>query len=83
LFQCFIRPFPTSFDLHVLFSQLDGRIRYRIIGSREYIFTKNLGTIARAHAYQEWSFGTLVLRTYSDLGIRLHYGHPDVFHGIV
>lgn len=57
-----------------------GKIRYRIIGSREYIFTKNLGTIARAHAYQEWSFGTLVLRTYSDLGIRLHYGHPDVFH---
>jgi len=59
----------------------DGNIRYRIIGSREYIFTKNMGTIARCHAYQEWSFGTLVLRTYSDLGIRLHYGHPDVFHG--
>jgi len=55
--------------------------RYRIIGSREYIYTKNLGTVARCHAYQEWSFGTLVLRTYSDLGIRLHYGHPDVFHG--
>uniref|UniRef100_A0A6B2KXC3 Glycosyl transferase 48 domain-containing protein n=1 Tax=Arcella intermedia TaxID=1963864 RepID=A0A6B2KXC3_9EUKA len=58
-----------------------GHVRYRIIGSREYIFTKNLGTVARCHAYQEWSFGTLVLRTYSDLGIRLHYGHPDVFHG--
>jgi len=58
-----------------------GDVRYRIIGSREYIFTKNLGTVARCHAYQEWSFGTLVLRTYSDLGIRLHYGHPDVFHG--
>eukprot|EP01125_Pyxidicula_operculata_P011382 TRINITY_DN3731_c0_g1_i4.p1 TRINITY_DN3731_c0_g1~~TRINITY_DN3731_c0_g1_i4.p1 ORF type:complete len:1585 (-),score=371.74 TRINITY_DN3731_c0_g1_i4:112-4866(-) len=58
-----------------------GDVRYRIIGSREYIFTKNLGTVARCHAYQEWSFGTLILRTYSDLGIRLHYGHPDVFHG--
>ena len=59
-----------------------GEIRYRIIGSREYIFTKNLGTVARCHAYQEWSFGTLVLRTYSDLGIRLHYGHPDFLNGI-
>eukprot|EP01130_Rhizamoeba_saxonica_P014221 TRINITY_DN618_c0_g2_i1.p1 TRINITY_DN618_c0_g2~~TRINITY_DN618_c0_g2_i1.p1 ORF type:complete len:1648 (-),score=328.92 TRINITY_DN618_c0_g2_i1:31-4974(-) len=58
-----------------------GEVRHRIIGSREYIFTKNLGTVARCHAYQEWSFGTLVLRAYSDLGIRLHYGHPDVFHG--
>lgn len=63
-------------------SSADGSIGYRIVGSREYIFTKNFGTIARCHAYQEWSFGTLVLRTYSDLGIRLHYGHPDVFHGM-
>lgn len=61
------------------FDKATSTIKHRIIGSREYIFTKNLGTVARCHAYQEWSFGTIVLRTYSDLGVRLHYGHPDVF----
>uniref|UniRef100_A0A6B2KXJ2 Glycosyl transferase 48 domain-containing protein n=1 Tax=Arcella intermedia TaxID=1963864 RepID=A0A6B2KXJ2_9EUKA len=61
-------------------NKVTGIPRRRIIGAREFIFTAALGRVANYHAYQEWSFGTLVLRVYSDLGIRLHYGHPDVFH---
>lgn len=77
---------PTEFlkvpSLLKLFKEAeDGTVNYRIIGSREFIFTYRAGTVAESHALQEWSFGTLVLRTYSRLGIRLHYGHPDIFHG--
>eukprot|EP01125_Pyxidicula_operculata_P015067 TRINITY_DN5093_c0_g1_i1.p1 TRINITY_DN5093_c0_g1~~TRINITY_DN5093_c0_g1_i1.p1 ORF type:complete len:1521 (-),score=239.61 TRINITY_DN5093_c0_g1_i1:127-4689(-) len=56
-------------------------IRVPIIGTREYIFTKNLSTVGKIHAYQEWAFGTAIQRVYAALGVRLHYGHPDTFVG--
>lgn len=46
-----VPPFSPLPHPHSLFAA-KGSIRYRIIGSREYIFTKTLGTVARCHAYQ-------------------------------
>jgi len=52
-----------------------------MIGFRESVFTRFHGTIARMQAYSEWAFVTIVQRVLSQVGLRMHYGHPDIFSG--
>ncbi|CCK70138.1 1,3-beta-glucan synthase KNAG_0D03920 [Huiozyma naganishii CBS 8797] len=48
-----------------------------IVGAREYIFSENSGVLGDVAAGKEQTFGTLFARTLSQIGAKLHYGHPD------
>ncbi|CCH58676.1 hypothetical protein TBLA_0A08870 [Henningerozyma blattae CBS 6284] len=48
-----------------------------IVGAREYIFSENSGVLGDVAAGKEQTFGTLFARTLSQIGGKLHYGHPD------
>ncbi|CCK69000.1 1,3-beta-D-glucan synthase KNAG_0B05680 [Huiozyma naganishii CBS 8797] len=48
-----------------------------IVGAREYIFSENSGVLGDIAAGKEQTFGTLFARTLSQIGGKLHYGHPD------
>ncbi|CAJ1399858.1 unnamed protein product [Effrenium voratum] len=51
----------------------------QIIGLPEHI-TSDIGSIGDFAAGSEVAFGTLLQRTYSVLGARMHYGHPDIMN---
>jgi len=51
----------------------------RIIGFPEHI-TSDIGSIGDFAASAEIAFGTILQRTYSVLGARMHYGHPDIMN---
>jgi len=53
-----------------------------ILGAREYIFSENIGILGDVAAGKEQTFGTMFARTLSQIGGKLHYGHPDFLHGI-
>lgn len=53
-----------------------------ILGAREYIFSENIGVLGDIAAGKEQTFGTLFARTLSEIGGKLHYGHPDFLNGI-
>lgn len=53
-----------------------------ILGAREYIFSENIGILGDIAAGKEQTFGTLFARTLSQIGGKLHYGHPDFLNGI-
>ncbi|KAI0318938.1 1-3-beta-glucan synthase [Amylostereum chailletii] len=48
-----------------------------IIGTREYIFSENIGVLGDIAAGKEQTFGTLTARALAWIGGKLHYGHPD------
>eukprot|EP00933_Yihiella_yeosuensis_P040353 TRINITY_DN34639_c0_g1_i1.p1 TRINITY_DN34639_c0_g1~~TRINITY_DN34639_c0_g1_i1.p1 ORF type:complete len:1965 (+),score=368.55 TRINITY_DN34639_c0_g1_i1:571-5895(+) len=51
----------------------------RIVGFPEHI-TSDIGSIGDFAASAEVAFGTILQRTYSVLGGRMHYGHPDIMN---
>ncbi|KAK6197913.1 1,3-beta-glucan synthase component [Scheffersomyces amazonensis] len=53
-----------------------------IIGTREYIFSENIGILGDVAAGKEQTFGTLFARTLAHIGGKLHYGHPDFLNAI-
>lgn len=53
-----------------------------IIGTREYIFSENVGILGDVAAGKEQTFGTLFSRTLAQIGGKLHYGHPDFLNAI-
>lgn len=53
-----------------------------IIGTREYIFSENIGVLGDVAAGKEQTFGTLTARTLAEIGGKLHYGHPDFLNTI-
>ena len=53
-----------------------------IVGAREYIFSENSGVLGDVAAGKEQTFGTLFARTLSQIGGKLHYGHPDFINSI-
>ncbi|KAH3676412.1 hypothetical protein WICMUC_002043 [Wickerhamomyces mucosus] len=53
-----------------------------IIGTREYIFSENIGILGDVAAGKEQTFGTLFARTLARIGGKLHYGHPDFLNTI-
>lgn len=48
-----------------------------IVGTREYIFSENIGVLGDIAAGKEQTFGTLTPRALAWIGGKLHYGHPD------
>ncbi|KAL1660315.1 glycosyltransferase family 48 protein [Schizophyllum commune] len=48
-----------------------------ILGSREYIFSENIGILGDIAAGKEQTFGTITARALAWIGGKLHYGHPD------
>lgn len=53
-----------------------------IVGTREYIFSQNMGVLGDIAAGKEQTFGTLFARTLAYIGGKLHYGHPDFLNVI-
>lgn len=53
-----------------------------IIGTREYIFSENIGILGDIAAGKEQTFGTLFARSLAQIGGKLHYGHPDFLNAI-
>ncbi|CEP22283.1 GSC1 [Cyberlindnera jadinii] len=53
-----------------------------IVGTREYIFSENIGVLGDVAAGKEQTFGTLFARTLAEIGGKLHYGHPDFLNAI-
>ncbi|CDR43715.1 CYFA0S12e03532g1_1 [Cyberlindnera fabianii] len=53
-----------------------------IIGTREYIFSENIGILGDVAAGKEQTFGTLFARTLARIGGKLHYGHPDFLNTV-
>ncbi|KZV64948.1 glycosyltransferase family 48 protein [Peniophora sp. CONT] len=51
-----------------------------IIGTREYIFSENIGVLGDIAAGKEQTFGTMTARALAWIGGKLHYGHPDFLH---
>lgn len=48
-----------------------------IVGTREYIFSENIGVLGDIAAGKEQTFGTMTPRALAWIGGKLHYGHPD------
>ncbi|KAH9934747.1 1,3-beta-glucan synthase component-domain-containing protein [Fomitopsis serialis] len=48
-----------------------------IVGTREYIFSENIGVLGDIAAGKEQTFGTMTPRCLAWIGGKLHYGHPD------
>ncbi|CAK5277699.1 unnamed protein product [Mycena citricolor] len=53
-----------------------------ILGTREYIFSENIGVLGDIAAGKEQTFGTMTARALSWIGGKLHYGHPDFLNAI-
>lgn len=53
-----------------------------IVGTREYIFSENVGVLGDIAAGKEQTFGTLTQRIMAKTGGRLHYGHPDFLNAV-
>ncbi|CAK0886246.1 unnamed protein product [Prorocentrum cordatum] len=51
----------------------------KIIGFPEHI-TSDIGSVGDFAASAEVAFGTILQRTYTVLGARMHYGHPDIMN---
>jgi 1,3-beta-glucan synthase len=53
-----------------------------IVGTREYIFSENIGVLGDIAAGKEQTFGTMTARALAFIGGKLHYGHPDFLNGL-
>ncbi|KAL5533050.1 FKS1_2 [Sanghuangporus sanghuang] len=53
-----------------------------IVGTREYIFSENIGILGDIAAGKEQTFGTMTARALAWIGGKLHYGHPDFLNAI-
>ncbi|KAG1756796.1 glycosyltransferase family 48 protein [Suillus paluster] len=53
-----------------------------IVGTREYIFSENIGILGDIAAGKEQTFGTMTARALAWIGGKLHYGHPDFLNAL-
>lgn len=75
----------TEFPLDPYSDNLEGKQHSKpvaIVGTREYIFSENIGILGDVAAGKEQTFGTLFARTLAHIGGKLHYGHPDFLNSI-
>ncbi|SSD61339.1 related to 1,3-beta-glucan synthase component FKS1 [Saccharomycodes ludwigii] len=63
-------------------SEPENKVPVAIVGTREYIFSENIGILGDVAAGKEQTFGTLSARTLAHIGGKLHYGHPDFLNTI-
>ncbi|KAH3903535.1 uncharacterized protein SCDLUD_001176 [Saccharomycodes ludwigii] len=69
-------------DNLALGSEPENKVPVAIVGTREYIFSENIGILGDVAAGKEQTFGTLSARTLAHIGGKLHYGHPDFLNTI-
>ena len=54
-----------------------------ILGFTEHCFTRSTSLVGELMGAAEYTFVTIVQRALADVtDARLHYGHPDLFHGV-
>jgi hypothetical protein len=53
----------------------------KLVGFKEYITTINWSSAGLGAGYAEKVFGSIIQRSWTMLGGRLHYGHPDFIRG--
>lgn len=73
---------PYTYDPNDLSVSVDHIYPVAILGTREYIFSENIGVLGDLAAGKEQTFGTLFARTLAQVGGKLHYGHPDFLNTI-
>lgn len=73
---------PYTFDPYDMSTSPDSQHPVAILGTREYIFSENIGVLGDIAAGKEQTFGTLFARTLAQVGGKLHYGHPDFLNTI-
>ena len=56
--------------------------RFMLAGCGETIYSMSVGAVGNFMALQDTSFVVLGQRVLGYTGVRLHYGHPDVFDGL-
>lgn len=84
-----VRSILAEFDELIIADPYDDTMRnvgkahpVAIIGTREYVFSENIGILGDVAAGKEQTFGTLYARTLAQIGGKLHYGHPDFLNSI-
>lgn len=55
--------------------------RYTLVGCPEVVYSDTASAVGRLMALQDHSWVTIVQRVLNYIGVRLHYGHPDLFDG--
>lgn len=50
-----------------------------IMGFRERIYTVNSGLVGQIFGLSDFAFASIFQREITNLGQRMHYGHPDIF----
>lgn len=73
---------PYTFNPKDMSVSVDYSHPVAILGTREYIFSENIGVLGDVAAGKEQTFGTLFSRTLAQVGGKLHYGHPDFLNTI-
>lgn len=73
---------PYTYNPKDIFVPVDYTHPVAILGTREYIFSENIGVLGDIAAGKEQTFGTLFARTLAQVGGKLHYGHPDFLNTI-
>ncbi|KAJ9530828.1 hypothetical protein QJQ45_028726 [Haematococcus lacustris] len=51
-----------------------------MVGMKEWIFSNRSGALGAFAACTEYAFSSVIQRCMTGGGVRLHYGHPDVFN---
>lgn len=64
---------PSTFLLQLFVTSPNSKL------PQEHI-TSDIGSVGDFAAGSEVAFGTILQRTYSVLGARMHYGHPDIMN---
>ncbi len=65
--------------LYALLRAKDAKPATAIVGLRECIFSNRVGALGAFAASSEYAFSSVMQPRMADGGVRLHYGHPDVF----
>jgi hypothetical protein len=55
--------------------------RIKVVGFKEYVTTMDWSAAGYGAGYTEKVFGSILQRSWTSLGVRLHYGHPDFIRG--
>ncbi|RKY39097.1 MAG: hypothetical protein DRP75_03095, partial [Candidatus Omnitrophota bacterium] len=71
--------FQECFKIPNLLEEFKKDPRITLLGFPEKIFTHNYSLIGKFHAFADETFVTLVQRMLAYLGVRFHYGHPDIW----
>jgi 1,3-beta-glucan synthase len=70
-----------SFFIPAVVDEFSKDVRVKIVGFKEYITTMHWSAAGYGAGYTEKVFGSIVQKSWTMLGVRFHYGHPDFVRG--